>query len=50
MLRVEKRRNPFRILFRQPEGKRLFGRPWRRWQNNIKMVLKYDGSVKTGYT
>jgi hypothetical protein len=27
----------YKILFRQPEGKRSLGRPRRRWEDNIKM-------------
>jgi len=27
----------------RPEGKRPLGRPWRRWENNLKMVLKEVG-------
>jgi hypothetical protein len=30
-------RNAYKILFRKPEGKRLLGRPWCRWENNIRM-------------
>ena len=29
-----------RILEGKPEGKRPFGRPWRRWEDNIKMDLQ----------
>jgi hypothetical protein len=32
-------RNAYRILVEKPEGKRLLGRPRRRWVNNIKMDL-----------
>jgi hypothetical protein len=27
----------FRVLVEKPEGKRLLGRPRRRWEDNIKM-------------
>ena len=27
----------------KPEGKRSSGRPWRRWENNIKMDLREVG-------
>jgi hypothetical protein len=27
----------------KPEGKRPMGRPWRRWENNIKMDLQEVG-------
>jgi hypothetical protein len=33
-------RNEYRILVGKPEGKRLLGRPRRRWVDNIKMVLR----------
>jgi hypothetical protein len=31
------RRAVYRILLGKPEGKRLLGTPWRRWEDNIKM-------------
>jgi hypothetical protein len=33
----------YRILVGKPEGKRPLGRPRRRWVDNIKMDLKWDG-------
>ncbi|KAJ4429870.1 hypothetical protein ANN_22074 [Periplaneta americana] len=39
-------RNAYRMLVGRPEGKRPLGRPRRRWEDNIKMVLRevgYDG-------
>jgi hypothetical protein len=36
---VEKR-NAYRILVGNPEGKRLLGRPIRKWMDNIKMDLR----------
>jgi hypothetical protein len=33
-------RGVFRVLVRRPEGKRLLGRPSRRWEDNIKMDLR----------
>jgi hypothetical protein len=30
-------RNPYSILVGKPEGKRLLGRPKRRWEGNIRM-------------
>jgi hypothetical protein len=33
-------KNLYKILVRKPEGKRLTGRPRRRWEDNIKMDLK----------
>ena len=32
-----------RVLVRKPEGKRLLGRPRRRWEDNIKMDLQEVG-------
>jgi hypothetical protein len=37
------KRNAYRILVRKPEGKRLLGRPRRRWVDNIKMDLREIG-------
>jgi len=34
------RRNAYRILVGKPEGKRLLGRPKRRWEDNIKLDLQ----------
>jgi hypothetical protein len=36
-------RNAHKILVRNPEGKRPFERPARRWESNIKMDLKELG-------
>jgi hypothetical protein len=33
-------RGVYRILVGRPEGKRLLGRPMRRWDDNIKMDLR----------
>ena len=38
--RMEQSRNAYRVLVRKPEGKRPFGRPRRRWEDNIKMDLR----------
>jgi len=37
--RVGKRRGVYWVLVLRPEGKRPLGRPRRRWEDNIKMVL-----------
>jgi hypothetical protein len=37
------KRNAYRILVGNPEGKRRLGRPRRRWVNNIKMDLRVIG-------
>jgi hypothetical protein len=33
-------RGVYRVLVGKPEGKRPLGRPRRRWEDNIKMVLQ----------
>jgi hypothetical protein len=33
----------YRVLVGKPEGRRLLGRPRRRWEDNIKMDLKNVG-------
>jgi len=38
------RRGIYRVLVGKPEGKRPFGRPRRRWEDNIKMDLQEVGS------
>jgi hypothetical protein len=40
---VGEKRNAYRILVGNPEGKRPLGKPRRRWVNNIKMDLKEIG-------
>jgi hypothetical protein len=37
------KRNAYRILFGEPEGKRPLGRPGRRWEDNIRMDLREIG-------
>jgi hypothetical protein len=37
------RRNAYRILVGKLEGKRLLGRPRRRWADNIKIYLREIG-------
>jgi len=36
-------RGVYRVLVGKPEGKRPLGRPRRRWEDNIKMVLQEVG-------
>jgi len=36
-------RGMYRVLVGKPEGKRLLGRPRRRWEDNIKMDLQEVG-------
>jgi hypothetical protein len=37
---VGERRCAYRVYVGLTEGKRLLGRPWRRWKDNIKMNLQ----------
>ena len=41
--RMEEGRNAFKILTGKPAGKRLLGRPRRRWEDNIRMDPKEIG-------
>jgi hypothetical protein len=41
--RMREKRNAYRILMRNPEGKRPLGRSRRRWVDNIKMDLRKIG-------
>ena len=40
MARMEKGRGVHKVLVGKPEGKRQFGRPRRRWEDNIKVDLE----------
>ena len=40
---VGERRGVYRILVRKDERKRPLGRPWRRWEDNIKVDLQEVG-------
>jgi hypothetical protein len=40
--RIGKRRGVYRVLVGKPEGKRLFGRPMRRCEDNMKIELQWD--------
>jgi hypothetical protein len=43
------KRNAYSVLMGTPEGKRLLGRPRRRWVDNIKTDLReIDGVIWTG--
>jgi len=37
---LEEKRGVYRVLVGTPEGKRPLGRPWCRWEDNIKMDLQ----------
>jgi hypothetical protein len=41
--RTGERRGAYRILLVKPEGKRQLGRPWRKWEDNIKTNLQEVG-------
>ena len=43
MARMEEGRGVHKVLVGKPEGKRLVGRPRRRWEDNIKMDLQEVG-------
>ena len=40
MARMGERRDVYRVLVGKPEGKRPFGRPMRRWEDNMMMDLQ----------
>jgi len=40
---MEERRGVYRVLVGKPTGRRLLGRPRRRWEDNIKMDLQEVG-------
>ena len=37
---MEKRRGAYRVLVGRPEGKKALRRHWRRWENNIKKIIR----------
>jgi hypothetical protein len=39
----------YKILIREPEEKRPLGRPWCRWEDNIKRDLKAIGWERVGW-
>jgi hypothetical protein len=41
--RIRKKGNAYRILVRNPDGKRPLGRPRRRWEDNIRMDIREIG-------
>ena len=43
MARMEEGRVVHKVLVGKPEGKRPFGKPRRRWEDNIKVVLQEVG-------
>jgi hypothetical protein len=47
---MAERKGVYRVLVEKPDGKRPLGRPRRRWEDNIKMVLQeWDGRTRTGF-
>ena len=49
--RMEEGRGVDKVLVGKPEGKRPLGRPRRRWEDNIKIILrKWEGVVGTGWS
>ena len=40
---MEEGRSAFKILTGKPTGNRPLGRPWRRWEDNIRMDLEEIG-------
>ena len=47
---MEQSRNACRVLVGKPESKRPFGRPRRRWEDNIKMDLREVGCDPRDWT
>ena len=41
--RIWEGRGVYRVLVGKPEGKRILGKPRRRWEDNIKMALQKVG-------
>jgi hypothetical protein len=46
--RMGEKKNAYRILMGKPEGKRPLGRHRCRWEDTIKMDLRWDGVAWTG--
>ena len=47
--RMGERRGVYRVLVGKPVGKRPLGRPWRRWEDNVKMDLQEVGCGSTDW-
>ena len=51
MARMEEERGVHKVLVGKPEGKSQWGRPRRRWEDNIKLDLEEMGRVMgTGWS
>ena len=48
--RMGEGRGVYRVLVGKPEGKRPLGRPRRRWEDNIKWILRKWEGVETGWS
>jgi hypothetical protein len=48
--RLRVRISVYRVLVGKPEGKRVFGRTRRRWEDNIKMDLQEVGCLGMNWT
>ena len=46
---MREQKNAHRLFVGKPKGKRPLGRLRHRWEDNIKMYLKYDGRMVTVY-
>jgi len=40
IVRVGERTGEYRVLVGKPEGKRLLGRPRRRWEDNLRWIFR----------
>jgi hypothetical protein len=40
---MEEGRGVYGVSLGRPEGKRSLGRPWKRWEDNINMILREIG-------
>jgi hypothetical protein len=43
VVRMEEKRDAYKILVGKREGKIPLGRPWHRWEDNIRMDLRVGG-------
>jgi len=48
--RIGEGRGVYMVLVGKPEGRRPLGRPRRRWEDNIRMDLRWDVGVWTGWS